>query len=268
MSCLSCGRRRPSSSPSPPRPNLTANMLREIAARASPRTRRAMRAATSIPRRQMPIGLAVTKVGPSIIPRLRPPPINRSRATAKPAGGLKRYMSGINKFVPVAYKNRNWRFYSQLNGGQVIFFNTRNGAPFMIHKKTGARIPLKPRAAWVTANNLARIPKIARRPKSTWNDYIKRVTRIKEHVIKGQPQRNRKLTEINNAVNKYVGGNLRALNTYSVPNLAWWAKHANWMSMNGDPYVKRGGQWERYGGSRVNKNMILNNIELAHSLRF
>ena len=266
MSCLSCGRRKPSSSPSPPKPNLPPNMLRAIAAQATPEVRRALSRATAVPRRQMPIGLAVTKVGLPVVPRNRPPPINRSHATAKPVRLSKRFTMGINKFVPIAYKNKNWRFYSHLNRNQIIFFNTRNGAPFMIHKKTGARIPLAPRAAWVTANNLARIHKHPRRPKNTWDEYMKRTTRIKK-MIKGQPQRNRKLTQINTAVARYVGGNYHALNAYSVPNLAWWAKTANWMSMNGEPYVKRGGQWERYGGARVNKNMILNNIMLAHNLR-
>jgi hypothetical protein len=242
-------------------------MLRAIAAQASLATRRAMRSATSMTRRQMPIGLAVTKVGRPLIPTNRPPPINRSRAMAKPLRSLKSYVLGINRIVPVAYKNRNWRFYSQLNRGQIIFFNTRNGAPFMIHKKTGERIPLAPRAAWVTANNLARIYKQPRRPRNTWNEYMKRMTRIKEHVIKGQPKRNAKRNAINAAVARYVGGNYRALNAYSVPNLAWWAKSTNWMSMNGAPYVKRRGQWERYGGARVNKNIITNNIMLAHSLR-
>lgn len=242
-------------------------MLRAIAAQASPEVRRALRAATSVPRRQMPIGLAVTKVGRPLIPKNRPPPINRSIATAKPVRSLKSYVLGINRVVPIAYKNRNWRFYSQLNRGQIIFFNTRNGAPFMIHKKTGARIPLAPRAAWVTANNLARIYKHPRKPKNTWNEYMKRMTRIKEHTIKGQPKRNAKHDAINAAVTRYLNGNRAALNAYTVPDLAWWAKTTHWMSMNGEPYVKRGGQWHRYGGARVTKNMILNNIRLAHSLR-
>ena len=242
-------------------------MLRAIAAQATPQVRRALRAATTMPRRQLPIGLAVTKVGPSVIPLNRPPPVNRSRSAAKPVRGLKSYMLGINKIVPIAYKNRNWRFYSQLNRGQIIFFNTRNGAPFMFHKKTGARIPLAPRAAWVTGNNLARIYKVERRPKNTWNEYMKRVTRIKQHVIKGQPQRNRKYIAISNAVENYARGHHHALNAYSVPNLAWWAGRAPWMQMNGAPYVKRGGQWERYGGARVTKNTIITNIMNAHYLR-
>lgn len=265
MSCLSCARKKsPSPSRSPPKINLSANMLRAIAAQATPAVRQALRTATTIPRRQMPIGLAVTKVGLPVIPRNRPPPVNRSRATAKPAR-LTRFMIGINKVVPIAYKNKNWRFYTQLNGGQFIFFNTRNGVPFMFHKKTGARIPLRGRVAWALNNQ--GIPKEPRHPRNTWNEYMKRVTRVKEHVIKGQPQRNRKYAAINAAVENYVNGNYHALNAYTVPNLAWWAQRANWMQMNGAPYVKRGGQWQRYGGARVTKNMITTNIMNAHQLR-
>jgi hypothetical protein len=174
---------------------------------------------------------------------------------------------GIDKIVPVAYKNRNWQFYSLLNRGQIIFFNTRNGAPFMFHRKTGARIPLKPRAAWVTAQNLARIEKIPRKPTNTWNEYMKRATRI-QRMIRGKPQRNQRWRTINANVARYTVGNKTALNPYSVPNLAWWAKSTNWMSANGAPYVKRGGQWHRYGGNRVTKNNILNNIQLMNNMRW
>lgn len=258
-----------SSRQSPPKPNMPANMLRAIAAQASPRTRAVMSRATNLPRRQMPIGLAVTKARLSVIPRNRPPPVNRSRATAKPARGLKRYVMGINKFVPVAYKNQNWRFFSQLNRGQIIFFNTQNGAPFMFHKKTGERIPLKPRAAWVTdgIHHLAQITKIPRQPRNTWNEYMKRIGYVRKYIIKGQSQRNRKRAIINNAVGRYVSGNLHALNAFSVPDLAWWSKGVNWMNANGNPYVKIGGQWHRYGGRRVTKNNILTNIQLMHSMR-
>jgi len=258
---------RSSSKSSPPKPNLPANMLRAIAAQASPATRAAMSRATDVPRRRMPIGLSVTKARLPLIPRNRPPPINRSRAATKPVRGLKRYLVGINKIVPVAYKNQNWRFHTQLNRSQIIFFNTQNGLPFMFHKKTGARIPLKPRAAWVTPQNLAVITKIPRQPRNTWNEYMKRITHVRKHIIKGQPHRDRKWTAINNAVGRYVGGNLRALDAYSVPNLAWWSQRSNWMNANGEPYVKIGGQWHRYGGNRVTKNNILSNIELMHSMR-
>lgn len=260
MSCLSCSRRK-TQSPSPPGKNLPPNMLREIAKHNS-EVRRVLSKATTLSRRQTPIGLAVTKVGPPVIPRNRPPPINRSVAKAKPEPrSISKYLTGINKFIPIAYKNKNWKSFAQLNRSQFIFFNKPNGIPFMFHKKTGARIPLKPRAAWVLTEpgGLEGISRHNRRPRNTWNAYTKRAYVVKR-TLRGKAQQ--KHNVISNAIQRFKTGNQHALNSFSVPNLAWWSLIERANRWDRPFYIQRGGQWRR-SDSRivVTKNDILNNIK-------
>ncbi len=71
-----------------------------------------------------------------------------------------------------------------------------------------------------------------------------------------------KRNRINKNVKKYKAGNRTALNKWSIPNLAWWAKNTNWMNYgNGPPFIKRGGKWVNIGNLQpVTKQNVLNMI--------
>ncbi len=86
---------------------------------------------------------ASKKPAPLIIPPIRPPPINRSRAVAKPVSGVNKQLSGINLAVPRAYKNTTWRYSVPITSKDFLFFNTFTGPAFTFNPKTGARIPAK-----------------------------------------------------------------------------------------------------------------------------
>ena len=259
-------KKTPTPTPAPvAKPNLPANMLRAIAQQASPSTRRAMmRATTTIPRRQMPIGLAVTKVGLPVIPKNRPPVVNRSRATAK-TPALKYSSDAIDRINPVAYKNNTWKYYVYLTKYHIAFANTRNGQPFEINKKTGARKPIPARLGFVQGPLQGMKP---RKPGfHTWNAYQKRAMRNTK-LRSGKAGHNDAYLDVNRKVRTFLNGNQSALNNVPYSRLIWWAQSKNWMSANGRPYVKRGGKWYRYGGGHVvSKNNVINDIELMNSMR-
>jgi len=269
--CLGgCARTR-SQSHSPanrtPPPNLPENMLREMLSHASPRTRRRFAQATTrnfYTRRTLPIGLQVTKVGPSQFPSHTPRVINRSRAVAK-ASPLRLSGDSIDRINPAAYKNNTWRFYRVWNRNHILFTNTRNGNPFILDKRTGARKPVPARLG--IANGPLQRLTARKNGFHTWTAYIKRAMRNRR-LIAGKGVRNAKYTRINTNVQRLLDGNNRALNRYSVPNLVFWANPTQWMQMNGTPYVKYRGQWARHGSNSVlTKNDIIENIRLQHSLR-
>lgn len=255
-------RKKKTPTPPTPIPNLPVNMLREIAAK-SPSTRRAMVRATTIPRRQMPIGLAVTKVGPPLIPKNRPPVINRSRAVAKSVP-LKYSSDPIDRVNPMAYKNNAWKFYIHLRRNHIAFANNRNGQPFEIDKKTGGRKPIPARLGF-GAGPLRGMQ--ARKPGfHTWNAYQKRAMRDRR-LRSGEAGHMTAYLEVNRKVRQYLNGNMSALNNVPYSRLIWWAQSKNWMNANGRPYVKLRGKWHRYGGNVVTKNNVINDIILMNSMR-
>lgn len=75
-----------------------------------------------------------------------------------------------------------------------------------------------------------------------------------------------KRNQMNKNVKKYKAGNRTALNKWSIPNLAWWAKHTNWMNYGlGAPFIKRGGRWvNRRNLQPVTKQNVL---DLIRTLR-
>jgi hypothetical protein len=256
-------------SPSPKKPNLPANMLRTIAQQASPGTRRAMsRATTPYTRRTLPIGLAVTKVGGPIVPRNRPPVVNRSRATAKtPKAGVGAF-NWIDQLSPQAYKNNAWRFYLQGNsrrGRQImIFLNTPRGNPFTFNK-VGRRVPITHLQGHAWRGHLRQ-----RRPTyHTWGEYQKRLAKG-ERLRRGRPKLMGILRTVDRKVKRFVNGDRHALDDVPFSLLIMWANTTEWMNANGKPYVKNihNKIWRRYGSQQpLNKNMILNNINLMHSMR-
>lgn len=254
-------RKKKTPTPAPvAKPNLPANMLRAIAQQASPNTRRAMVRATTIPRRQMPIGLAVTKVGLPVIAKNRPPVINRSRATAK-TPALRYSSDAIDRANPAAYKNNAWKYYVYLTKDHIAFANTRNGPRFLIDKKTGERKPFPARL-----NRFDGFPMQARKPGfHTWNVYQKRAMRNVK-LRSGESGRNVAYLDVNRKVRSFLNGNRSALNNVPYSRLIWWAQSKNWMNANGRPYVKHGGKWYRYGGAEVTKKNVINDIKLMNSL--
>lgn len=253
-------------------------MLREIASHASPNTRRAMARATAIPRRQTPIGLAVTKVGLPVIPKNRPSPVNRSRAVAKTP--IVRYSSDpIDRTNPAAYKNNTWKYYLYLTKHHIAFANavqvpgrggrlrTRPGQPYLINERTGAHKPIPARLqnrfdSWLGKMNV-------RRPTyHTWNAYQKRLMRDSK-LQAGQPGYHTMIMNVNRKVENFVNGKQNALNDVPFTRLLLWSQTKNWMNANGRPYVReKNGKWYPYGSNvPLTKNRLMNNIKILHSYR-
>lgn len=254
---FACFRRKCKKSPTPI-PNLPANMLRRIALSASPSTRRSLsRATTPYTRRTMPMGLHVTKVGSPIVSVVRPPVVNRSRATAK-TPKITTGTDPVDRVAPQAYKNNRWQYYSHIKRHVILFLNTPKGVPFTINKH-GHRVN-------VTAalpENWRRVGLRQRRKNfHTWDEYQKRL--MKFRGLKGSTLP-RILADIDAKVQRYVRGDRHALDDVPYSRLILWANLNNRMSANGPPYVKNAGKWRRYGsGQNLNKNMILNNIRLTY----
>ena len=260
---FACFRGKCKKSPSPS-PNLPANMLRYIARTASPQTRRAMsRATTPYTRRTMPIGLQVTKVGAPIVPRNRPPVVNRSRAVAKTPKITRGSSNSIDRIVPQAYKNNRWQYYSHIKRHVVLFLNTPKGAAYTFNKQ-GQRVNVTP--AFLTKHELPdnwRRVSLKQRRKNyhTWDAYQKRLSGSKESTLP------RVLADIDAKVQRFVHGDRHALDNVPFTRLIMWANMNRRMSANGSPYIRNVHNkiWRRYGsGQNLTKNMILNNINLTY----
>lgn len=266
---------KPTSSPkkSPtPIPSLPPNVMREIAKKLSPRNRRAFSTATSkYTRRTLPIGLAVTKVGAPIVSVNRPPVINRSMATAKtPIVRVSNQV--INRIVPAAYKNPNWKYYAFVTSKYIAFKNTPNGPAYFVNKKTGVRkganaVTAHLRRAGLRSDLLTTVYSNRWKPrtnKHTLQAYYKRANYSKRY-LKGHWKRYDKTRAIGANVVRYKAGNTRALNKWSVYNLAWWADSSH-LAVNGPPYVRRGGKLYRPESSNrpLTKRDILYNINLTN----
>lgn len=260
---FACFRGRCKKSPSPS-PNLPANMLRYIARTASPQTRRAMsRATTPYTRRTVPIGLQVTKVGAPIVPRNRPPVVNRSRATAKTPKITRGSSNSIDRIAPQAYKNNRWQYYSPVRRHVVLFLNTPKGVAYTFNKQ-GQRVNVTPAfiAKHEIAQNWRRVSlKQRRKNYHTWDAYQKRLSGRKESTLP------RVLADIDAKVQRFVHGDRHALDDVPFTRLIMWANMNRRMSANGRPYIRdvHNKIWRRYGSNQqLNKNMILNNINLSY----
>lgn len=260
---FACFRGRCKKSPSPS-PNLPANMLRYIARTASPQTRRAMsRATTPYTRRTVPIGLQVTKVGAPIVPRNRPPVVNRSRATAKTPKITRGSSNSIDRIAPQAYKNNRWQYYSPVRRHVVLFLNTPKGVAYTFNKQ-GQRVNVTPAfiAKHEIAQNWRRVSlKQRRKNYHTWDAYQKRLSGRKGSTLP------RVLADIDAKVQRFVHGDRHALDDVPFTRLIMWANMNRRMSANGRPYIRdvHNKIWRRYGSNQqLNKNMILNNINLSY----
>ena len=149
---------------------LPPEMLREIARFADPRTLAALSRATKYTRKSLPVGLAVTRVGPRPVSFPRQV-VNRSRSVAK-ASPLRFSRDVIDRTNPAAYKNNTWRFYFPWSRDYILFTNTRNGQPFIIDKKTGARKPVPARLGVV--NGPLQFLQNRKPGFHTWSEYVKR----------------------------------------------------------------------------------------------
>ena len=235
-------------------------MLREVGKKLNARSYAMLsRAMTPYTRKTLPIGLAVTKVGPNAVPRARTH-VNRSRSVAK----TPRISSGdtVDSTNPAAYKNNNWRYYLVWDARTLLFTNSRNGQLFLIDSH-GRRKPL-PARIQITANPPYQNDLIARKPRfHTWEAYQKRALR-QPRLNRGSVARNRKYRYIGSRINnmiEYRG----TLNNVSLPNLIWWAGLNPQMSIayGLKPYVKHGGIWYRRNKNptvRLTKNNVIHNI--------
>lgn len=255
-----------SPSPSPVKPNLPANILRHIARTASPRTLRALsRATTPYTRRTMPVGLQVTKVGAPNVSVVRPPVVNRSRAVAK-TPKITNGNDYIDQIAPHAYKNNQWQYYSRPKRNVILFLNTPKGVPFTINRH-GHRVNVSP--AFLQKQQIPenwRRARLRQRRKNfhTWYAYQKRL--LKFRGLKGSTLP-RILANIDAKVQRFVHGDRHALDDVPYSRLIMWANLNSRMSSNGRPYVKNpsNGKWRRYESEEIlNKNMILNNINLTY----
>ena len=259
---FACFRRKCKRSPSPNKPNLPANMLRHIARTASPKTLRAFsRATTPYTRRTIPVGLQVTKVGAPVVSVVRPPVVNRSRATAK-TPKITKGVNSIDRVVPQAYKNNQWQYYSRIKRNVVLFLNTPKGVPYTFNKH-GTRVNVSPAfiARHEIPENWRRVSlKLRRKNFHTWDAYQKRVMKFRQQKKSTAPQ---VFADIDAKVQQFVNGDRHALDDVPYSRLIAWANMTNWMAANGTPYVRNMHKqvWRRYGsGQNLTKNMILNNI--------
>jgi len=215
-------------------------MLREVGKKLNARSYAMLsRSMTPYTRKTLPIGLAVTKVGPNAVPRARTH-VNRSRSVAK----TPRISSGdtVDSTNPAAYKNNNWRYYLIWDARTLIFTNSRNGQPFMIDSH-GRRKPVPARFN-LSGNPPYKNTLVARKPRfHTWDAYQKRTLR-QSRLNRGSVARSRKYQYIGSRVNNMLERR-GTLNNVSFPNLIWWAGLNPQMSLayGVKPYVKRGGRW-------------------------
>jgi len=232
-------------------------MLYEIGKKGSPRERRIIESFYRYPRRQEPIGLAVTKVGINPL-RSVPKVIVRKN---RPAAFTSRMARPIDKRIPLAYKNTSWKYYIN-SGDAFLFYNSKNGRPFMIDKRNGARKPVHARFMYL--NNVPKNRLHVRKSNDTWHNYLKRANKT-GRLLKGQPSRNAKLALIKSDVNKFVNGNNSVMNKWTIPDIMFWVQKTNWMSPV--EYVRMGGRWRHYGsGQNLTRNNLLNNIKNFHTL--
>jgi len=247
-------------SPSPPRstqpnlpPELKAHIANLLGKNKTALNTRALfsRIMNKTHRAKLPIGLAVLNVGPRPVPRTRYPVINRSRAAAK-APRLRMSTNIIDKYFPIAYKNNAWRFYSPVyvggRFGYFLFFNTRNGQPFLINKKTGQRknVPLRYGVIHPAEHRIW-----PRKNIHTWNAYMKRLTK------------NIPMKQVGKLIQKYVHGDRTALDRVSLEMLIRWINHDKRMA--GTLYNKRNGVWYSINrGREINRADVLENINLAY----
>jgi hypothetical protein len=97
------------------------------------------------------------------------------------------YFSAPSKFGvldvhnPAAYKNKEWKYYFRPSQSTFVFFNTKNGPPVLINKKTGERLPNSKQKYIHLMNRLGLDPDFRfnlkpRHPKHhTWNAYLRRL---------------------------------------------------------------------------------------------
>ena len=252
-----CFGRKCQKSPSPKKPNLPANMMRAIAQQSNQPTRRALsRALDPYTRRTLPIGLAVTKTAP-LVSVVRPPVVNRSRATAK-TPKIKLSRDWIDQTHPQAYKDNRWRYYYPVYRNFVVFLNTPGGNPFKFNKH-GKRVnvPLMQLNHLNIRRNWRGFLKQRRPTFHTWSEYQKRLVNSQTNV------------RLDAKIKRYVRGNRRALNSVSFNQLFRWAQRNRRMAANGPPYVfnSETGHWHRHGANSstpLNKWNILDNINLTY----
>jgi hypothetical protein len=240
----------------------------------------------------MPIGLASLGLRAPPVPVHRPPPVNRSVSRAKtiplklklnPTNQKSKKIikatkiEEINYRNPIAYKNKNWKYYFSTyfvnvadpnKGGQVIvFMNSPKGAPFLI-KKSGERKYLTGEQVSGTTrmklqgNTLLR----ARKKIHTWQNYLKRVEAYKRYTG-GSAQRTTKVRNINQKVNQYFQGNNHALNNFSLSNLIWWARRRNWMTP--EAFVRRNGKWVFSSDENIpiSRNNFMDHLHAMYPLK-
>lgn len=167
---------------------------------------------------------------------------------------LKSSKDPIDQLIPIAYRNKTWRYYLPKPGsGLVIFTNTRNGPQFVFNN-TGKRInrPI--------AEDFHKF-KTRKEYFHTWNAYMKRAVRD-ERIKAGAGARNAKYASIDERVRRMFRGE-NSLSNLPLSSLIWWAGRSNRM---GRPYKKQGGKWMRINSNKVvTKNNVIQNIRLMYS---
>jgi hypothetical protein len=108
----------------------------------------------------------------------------------------------LNSILPSAYKNRNWKYYSIATATNAsgrehifpIFFNSKNGQPFMIRSNTGARKPLR---RPIEQN----LDKFYRNKRNTSENYERRLAKY-ARLIKGSVTRENLVSAIKNTLHR------------------------------------------------------------------
>jgi len=166
----------------------------------------------------------------------------------------------LDRLNPVAYKNKTWKYYFRPTKETVVFFNSKNGPPFFINKKTGTRITNKynqfMQRAGLDAN--FRYSLKTRNPSThTWDAYLRRIREAPRPNTRGA--KNAKYNAIHEKVKKLVNGNRSSLNNVSLSNIMFWLKKTNWMNPR-DYHIKSGKVYS-WNGKLLTKSNIIRNIE-------
>lgn len=201
---------------------------------------------------------------PGLVSPPRPPP--RGGRTRDPAvyRTLRKYKyveyepkNALNKVLPIAYKNMNWKYFAIPANGPPLFFNTYNSKPFVINSRTGARrnVPARfaaaqPNQAWT--QELRRTGGVRRRKDvHTWPAYLKRTSKFVKYA-KGDPVRQKLLNNIYENVNNPK---------WTLSQLMFYLRNSS--STAAAQYKKRAGRWVNV----LNRNRPVNRNEVRNLIK-
>lgn len=201
---------------------LPRNMWRELSTAANSKTRASLARIFGLPKQMY---LPVLKRSPVVSREHHV--LNRSRIMKYP--GYIGNSQPLDFHFPAAYKNKEWKYYFSPTRNVFVFYNTKNGPPIFINKKTGARDPNSQQKYTRFMNRIGMNPHfrfnlISRKPlHDTWNAYLRRLREAPREDIHGKV--NLKLKLINEKLKKYkLNHNIKIFNNVPSSDLLFFLK--------------------------------------------